>query len=421
MTVSVNPVVYNAENVQFWTAKLPLLEQQKQDNSQIIVEQEQFLTPLKQQLNVINSQISSAQTLLNVAHWNAVPHHHGHHGNSGVYVLNAMAIGELQSQLYVLESQQSGILNQMQPFKEIIKGTREAQRAIQEDQIWLQRHIPEATLFLRNLNKNPATSLNELQNRIIVAFTTYEDEHLTGLSPQVRISLIATQYGLKLLNKNENGLELMRINYLRMCGFLWDMYYRVAQENKEDPFQNLLKTLLESTHIDENGDLPDHLKTGFTTTAWFEENKSTKAEYFAIPEQDLPNIESQIFQSEIVWLTQLKQEQKTMLQTNIINAAQLIKLEVQDKTKKKEEIDYHFYIRAMRNLNAVYHNFVDDQTAKRLSDIAEYASGSPSIGKQVLGALLVVFGGLLIATCIAGCVTAFASSLFCAWAITLRT
>ncbi|MGL5741288.1 MAG: hypothetical protein ACRCXC_01410 [Legionella sp.] len=48
------------------------------------------------------------------------------------------------------------------------------------------------------------------------------------------------------------------------------------------------------------------------------------------------------------------------------------------------------------------HNPTDMQSARRLSTLAEHASGSTSVGKQVLGGLVIALGVVLIGASVAG-------------------
>ncbi|WP_126325030.1 hypothetical protein [Legionella cherrii] len=71
-------------------------------------------------------------------------------------------------------------------------------------------------------------------------------------------------------------------------------------------------------------------------------------------------------------------------------------------------------------MNDVFDGRADHKTVNRLGAIAEYASRNNSVGKHVLGSLLVVFGALLIGASIAGFITTFgSSSILSAWGFSL--
>ena len=94
--------------------------------------------------------------------------------------------------------------------------------------------------------------------------------------------------------------------------------------------------------------------------------------------------------------------QPTSLQKHAINAIKLIEAEVKMKREKKQKmIDYYFYARAVRVLNEVSFHPKEVRTAKRLADIAECASGHPSVGKKVAGGLIIALGALLVGTSVA--------------------
>lgn len=48
------------------------------------------------------------------------------------------------------------------------------------------------------------------------------------------------------------------------------MYERVKREKKDAQFEHILRELVESTHMARDGDLPDHMRSGFSAKAWFE-------------------------------------------------------------------------------------------------------------------------------------------------------
>jgi hypothetical protein len=160
--------------------------------------------------------------------------------------------------------------------------------------------------------------------------------------------------------------------------------------------------------------------TNFSAKAWFQPFKSNFSGIFAIPEYDLTRIEADILNQGITSLTQSSLPQSTSLHRHIVNAAKLIDAEVKIKKQKNEDIDYHFYGRTVRILTEVFNKPTDKQAAKHLADIAESSSGHTSVGKQVLGGLVVVLGVLLIATSIAGFVASLgSSSILSAWGVAL--
>lgn len=133
----------------------------------------------------------------------------------------------------------------MRPYERVINETNAELTQLKSRKSFLDNHILVAGIFLRTLQENPLELVQTLANRLQKAFIDYEDTHLTGLSPQVRISLIAARYGLGELTRYESGYNpealqfqsTHRANYLRLCGFIWDLYSRVRQENLDTAFE----------------------------------------------------------------------------------------------------------------------------------------------------------------------------------------
>lgn len=431
---AVSPVVYNQANLFSWQQELPQVQSQISEKSRIIEEQTQLLSPLQRQLDTINrlisitqrqltnADISSTQDMLHHMHDHHHDRHHHHHHRDGLlhYVgdfAREWNRSQLQTELGRLQAERISLQNQMRPYERVIDETHAELTQLNSRKSFLNNHIGGAEIFLRTLQENPLELVQTLATRLQKAFNDYEDTHLTGLSPQVRISLIAARYGLGELTRYESGynpeaLQLQpihRSNYLRLCGFIWDMYTRVRQENLDTAFEKTLADLVESTHVLQQGDLPDHWQTNYSANAWFEVSKNANLGVFAIQPAQIDNIEEQIFNDKLVHLKR-NNILSNNIQRHIMNAAELIEAEVAMKKQKQESIDYHFYGRTVCVLTDALNNPNDVQAIKRLGDIAECASGSPSVGKQVLGGLLIALGVLLIGASVAGMVTTFGSS-----------
>ncbi|MBI2786196.1 MAG: hypothetical protein HYX60_07810 [Legionella longbeachae] len=418
---SVNPVVYSNVNVSSWELELPFYEQQILENERLIEEQNSLLKPYNEHLNSIDLLISSANTQLYTANFGATQdlHHYDDEVIKGV-------IESLLSELNRLQLQRAMILSKMEPYETVRNNIQVTLSQLYARQTWLTKHIPAARLFLQTINDSPAESVNALINKLVKAFTDYEDKHLIGLSSQVRISLIAVRYGLNIMltYPTEYVPEYLNIihrqNYLRLSGFLWNLYHRVKQEQKDASFETILGELVESSHILEEGDLPDHLQTNFSASAWFQSNKNTTPEYFAISEQNLSAIEEQMLNNGLAFFTQDSLKINTSLQHHVFDAAKLIDAEIKMKKQKKENIDYHFYGRTVRILAEVFNNPNNQQAINSLAHIADFASGSTSVGNPVLGGLLSVLGVLLIGASMAGFLATFgSSSILSVWGATL--
>lgn len=422
---SVNPVVYNYTDLFSWQAELTPLELQISENLQFIKEQQrQYLNPLQRQLDVLNSSISSIelQMDMNLGMPSNIIYPRPDYYGSSIQVLNTYT---LQFRLDNLLKERDKLKRRMAPYERAINEAQASLDELYSRRDWLKEHIPAAKLFLHTLQENPLELVQTLTNKIWEALIHYEDTHLTGLSPQVRICLLAVRY-LNQLTFYPGGYApdytnpIHRANYLRLCGFLWDMYLKVKQEKKDVAFEKILGSLIESTHVAEHGDLPYPTLTGYSATAWFGSNSQSMPECFAIQEHHLPILEEQTLNNGIAFIAQNRPNQPTALQKHIISAVNLIDAEVKMKKQKNEEIDYHFYGRAVCILNNVFVNPTDKQSAKRLGEIAECASGNNSVGKHVLGGLLIVFGALLISASVVGFITTFgSSSVLSAWGFAL--
>lgn len=441
---SVQPVVYNRERLALWESELSEIQDKIPKSLRLIEEQKQYLRPLQDRLRSLDASISSTRLQLTSAnisanqdmmhhmyHNNYGHHHRQHHHHHGVLhvvgdVVRAANIARLESDLALLHQQRRVILFDMQPYETRINQEESFLRSSYSRQEWLTKHISAANLFLHNLQNQPQESVAALANKLINAFTDYENRHLVGLSAQVRISLIAVRYGLSqlLVSPSSYTFDSMnaqhRVNYLRLSGFLWDMYTRVRHEQRDAQFEKILGGLVEDTHVLENSDLSEPMRTNSSANAWFQPFKNQYPAIFSIAEDDLVRIEADIFNQGIASLTQSSLYQYTTLQRRIVDAAKLIDAEVKINNQKHENIDYHFYGRTVRILIDVFNNPSNKQAAKHLADIAEHASGHFSVGKQVLGGLVVVLGAVLIAASVAGFVASFgSSSLLSAWGVAL--
>ncbi|WP_454782932.1 hypothetical protein [Legionella sp. WA2022007384] len=421
---TVNPVVYNYTDLMSWQSELTPLENQISEHLQFVEYQRQQLQPLQNELMSLNLKISliEHELSMDIALVQDSTRPRAHYYGKSIGILNTF---NLQLELSRLEEERNQFKHKIYPLEQAIREAQERLQNFFSRRTWLNEHIPAAEIFIQTLQENPMKLVQDLSNKIWGALVNYEDTHLFGLSPQVRTCLIAVRYLQQLtfyplVGEPDYLNQIHRSNYLRLCGFLWDMYSNVQKEGKDPEFEKILGSLIESTHLAQHGDLPYPMLTGYSATAWFESNKQGAPACFAIQEQYLPHLEEQILTDGLAYISQNTPLKPTALQKHIINAANLIDAEVKQKKKNQEEIDYHFYARTVLLLNVALVNPTDKESATRLGAIAEHASGSTSIGKQVLGSLLIVFGALLICGSIAGFIaTSGSSSILSAWGISL--
>ncbi|WED41804.1 hypothetical protein [Legionella cardiaca] len=436
----VNNVIYNQANLNSWNDELPNLKSQIQSSSHFIGETKKVLIPLNSQLQVLNSNISSLRLRINLAEIELSRHQHHHHGHNHhghshgiidgvVDTVATLNLIQMRGELSTLLSQQSGLereiqdhINQIQRAEDVIEKCR---KRIE----WIDKHIQKGQQFLQTLNNNPSQLTTHLQQKLVANFKNYDFYHPAGVSPQVRFCLLnlqekfnelftlpvpATLYPLTQVSYPYIQTYLTQttshINYLRFCGFLWEMHHRVANEGIDEDFNNILVDLLNETHIPENGDLPDHMATGKTANIYYQEIKPTSSYLQDLTNEQLIDYESKIFEAQLSWLKPyLKRENP--LQVHIANAVALIETEIKEKQQKNEPVDYHFYIHAVRDFNKITREVPDSEVITHLNLLAEHASGSPSLGKKIGGVLLTIGGLALIVASIAGLCATFGGSI----------
>lgn len=424
MSASANIIAYNIYNLQNWREEFAINQNQISLHSAQIVQLKQLLNPLEIELRQANSQISSVESQLAILRVDAtfdMAYHHGynnhHHHHHGADLAHAFADGvraanimNLQTELRRLRSERAGIMGRMQPHQSAKNRAIKAKNELALRQHWLNVHITAAESFINEMHYNPAQLAVNLHTRFIAALNEYEATNFEKLSPAVRMSLFNFKYGLNALIVPFADVEIQRQNYLTLCGFLWEMYSQAKQENKDEAFLDCIVPLIESTHIIPVGVDADNLGTMFHAVAWYEATKNANPTYFVFSEQELLNKEAVIFEQAMHELLDQNLVHQNEVQRKIAHAAELIHLEVSEKSRKQEPIDFYFYTRIAHNLINAYNNPADSQATKRLLDMAEYASGTGSLGKKVLGGLLVALGALLIVASIASFFATMGSS-----------
>jgi hypothetical protein len=423
----VTMIVYNETNIGEWNREIPIIESQIQTKMNLISTHSTLLLPLQSQLQSVLTQISSVDLqIINIQirmqqdrdyHYNQQHnHHHGHHHNHSHHhhgssflhavgdILIAGQLATLQSDLSGLQGQRNALVSQMQQHESIISQASSQLNMLRTRLYWLQQQIPAGELFLKTLRENPGQLVEIFKQRIIKAFSAYEEKHFVNLSPQVRICLLNYKSKLSSLLEGEGHsiTQFNQKNFLLLCGFVWDMRRNLINEGKDQEFIELLNYLLEDTHIVERGDLPDVMSTGLTSDFHFENIKKVKSQIFVMTEADLKLEEARVFQQELNNFAADHTNPKTRLQVHVVKAMQSIKTEVEAKVLKNEVIDYYLYTKMIRDLNTVVTNANNLSVASRLGRMADVSSGSPSVGKKVVGCLLAVLGILLIAGSIAG-------------------
>lgn len=395
-------VTYNQRNIASWEAELPILQQQLKEKSEERENARALLTPVLARLETLNAQLISVHTQISLESFgNRSHHHHGHSSyNEGITLL--------ESRLQALRDSRDKQEEEKYKLAATIASCTKDIDAANERTAWIKKHVPAAREFLDALTNRPSALIDELKAKIFTLLSRYDEDHPAGLPLQVRMCLFDIPAKLNALTLADD--KSPQVTYLRLCTFLWKMVYETAADAE---FIDTLKELIESTHVAEFGDLPDSLATGSLAQDHF--RKAVRANdqlltpsevHFLCLEQERFNFCSK--QGRI----QAQSCSNPHLKSKILNAFNLIDLDIQRLRQEGKDIDYHFYTRAVNDLAHIAANPQDLAAGQRLAKLTEVASGAPDRRKQVLGALAVVVGVLLIAASIAGFVMTFGGSSF---------
>lgn len=408
---AIDVVRYTPSELKFWD--ITLQNNQNFINNYItrIQQYQLVLTPFEEQLKLLDQTLNETLAALNsntgvsldmsaYLNPNYHPPRHGDHNTN-------YRIIELQRHLGSLDQQRKALVNDMRPYQNNISTvTQELNKLLaQNDQI--QQQIESARAFLNVLVSNPRTLVMDLREKLLAVVSAYEDKHMSNQSLAVRSCLHAIHSGLPSLIFDVADIKTQQENYLRLCGFVADMYSRVQRENKNDVFLSTLAEVINTTHLDPQEDLLDELNIPWNAMSWFRAATKGQPHIFAITESDLYSDEVQRYQQTMNRLLSNSLVQATYLQQSIRRSAEAIDIEICEKLRRNEPIDYHFYICLANTLTQLHYDSSNLRATERLHHIAEQATGTSSVGKKLLGALMVVLGAMMVITSLA----AFASSL----------
>ncbi|KTD20209.1 Uncharacterised protein [Legionella lansingensis] len=438
----VNNVIYNQANISSWNDDLPGLHEQIGSARQSIAEQREHLIPLDNKLQSLNIQISSLQSQIAIAqsaqathyhyyHRNHYHSHNHHHHDPGILhtisdTLATVNIISLNTQLNSLISERYSLERQREPYLRNVSQLEEKISIAQARIQWIEKHVKEGRQFLQTLADDPSHLLTQLKNKLVNCFTDFEQNHPAGLSPQVRFCLLNLQHRLQDLFTPIATYGMVdpqyqlptisqsffdRICYLRLCAFILDIYQRVNEEGKDEQFIDLLIDLVNSTHIDKNKDLPDHLQTGKAAYIHYLDVKTTSQYLCDLTEQQLEEYEAQIFNLAVTNLKRSMHRANTV-EVHIENALHLMELEIATKLDQHKLVDYHFYTQVLYDFDKIVKRTAYPNLINHLGTLADHASGTPSLGRKFVGTLLVIAGLLIIGASIAGLAATFGSSSF---------
>jgi len=365
-----NILVYNQEVVLSLKKELLGLENEVTQNLKIVQEKDLLVQSLQEQLQPVQSQINGSERSL--------------------------------SQLDELQLNSAALQSSISYNQELIKKAYIRLDGILSEQRIIQDLISKGEQFLNDLNQEPHKLISDLRSRVLIAFNKYQEKHLVGISPQVRICFFSIEQKLATLIMSLFEMDphkkhrLAQIDYLRICGFLSDMYHQVKLEGKDQEFSTILLELLESTHIAENGDLPDQMKSLTSSATSYREIKDKNASLFLRNELALRDMECGILNVELNTLIESNKKPQTLLQDKIRNASKTINYEIQQKTKNNMPIDYQYYTQIVLNLKVLLNNPDDLTAASNLGSLAEAGVKKSSISKIAFGSILAVLGIIIV-------------------------
>lgn len=468
-------IVYNQQNIQEWKEQSQQLIESLKELQPRVDQLRYILKPLREEKERLDTKINEITIEINklklanqinlnaqLQHHHHHDNHHGHgfdghhhrHGGFGHHQRTVIIINTspFEESLKNYKTQRSKLSEQMDPLENELAVK---QQRINDDEgtlSLLKKHIPLGEAFLLNLQENPSKLAEELKTDILERIYEFARKNPTNLSPAVRSCILFIDSKLIALRPQptptvvtyqemypspipilpSERLRLDRLYYLRLCGLLWEMYYNVQDKSQNNEFTTILSSLINSTHIDQNGDLPDLLATKKSITAHMEEAREEESKrqlsfcYLAKQSvQEFIELEKSLFYH--IYNETLKPllQSNNHLQLHMENTVSLIFNEIKAKesgplNETQEPIDYHFYTEIICDFIDILKKTPKSDTGNHLSLLTEYASGAPSIGKQIGGALLAVIGLLLIAASVAALLLTFGStSLFTAFGIAL--
>jgi cytochrome c-type biogenesis protein CcmE len=149
-------------------------------------------------------------------------------------------------------------------------------QALQKEIDTLNTNIVECNQFLNDLDSKPQVLVKQFRDKILNSLTGYKNSPPKNLPIQIRICLYKLDEKLDFITQSkESNLpkQAIQIQYLKLCALVQDMLQEVKDKNTDSAFIKLLENLFESTHVGIEGDLPDNMRTGQTTTTYLRELK----------------------------------------------------------------------------------------------------------------------------------------------------
>ncbi|MDI1352781.1 MAG: hypothetical protein PSV35_08485, partial [bacterium] len=132
---------------------------------------------------------------------------------------------------------------------------------------------------------------------------------------------------------------------------------------------------------------------------------------FGITELELMAFEKNNYEKTLAAIQPMP-NQNNSLHAAISKAIHSINNEVNQRLNENKSVDYLFYTQTLSDFKTLLIKPQDSVVINHLAILAASASGKPSLGQKVVGAILAVLGVLLMAASIAGLVFSLGSSSF---------
>lgn len=383
--------------------------------------------------------------------------------NKAIITTWQVAIDKLKEQI--------ASLDQLSSMNAIERGQKK--QSLQEQIDSLNADVVKGNQFLYDLEYNPRTLVKKFSDNILEKLKKYATSH-KKLPIQILMCLYKLDEKLVFIIKPKE-LDLnnpaIRIQYLQLCALVQNMLQTVqtAGDQETDPdFIKLLEDLLESTYIAIEGDLPDEMRKGQTTTNYWNDLKQDydlfpnrrqfverhlkdfriaiegtlpdrkQASHTAagdseltpppeLREEQLPTGPELPVTTDSVESTPSPEEQygivlkklqtrsivKNTLQTKIDRTVNAVDEEVRAKKQRKDPIDYISYNQLLAHLWGLSNSKTNTEAATFIAPFTKLTADvidTSSLGKKIAGAILAIVGILLIAASIATLVATFGGS-----------
>lgn len=425
------PTVYNAANIQAWNAEILALKSQIQQERLVVAEHNQALNPLQAALQITQGKIQTVQAQLSVYelrnaqdqsyHWHQAHHHHHGHPEHPHYhssflhtvsdIFSAFELARLRNELSDQQNEARRIEGKIRPYLEQITQHLNLINQAEQRLSWLNLHSNNGQAFLHKLKTKPDELVKPLKRKLSQSFHDYDDKHLEGLSAQVRICLLSLKDRLAYLSPapEEAARHELQKNYLQVYALIQDMQSKVEREGQDPQFNQLLKSLIEESHLGE--DLPDELATQQSMAEHYQSLIQQNQSLFALSETELTQLEQSQYQ-QLQKQLQATHPANKSLATKITNAAKSLDEMLSTQQKAGLAIDYRFYNLILIDLNKIASNSQDNKALNHLNKLTNLAAGKPNVSKQLVGALITVLALALIAASIGCLVATFGGSSF---------